>query len=59
MSRIKNILVPVDFSKASKRALRYASELAGTFDATRHVLRRETFQTSRRREARGRGTAPF
>ncbi len=34
MSRIKNILVPVDFSDASKRALRYACELADTFEAT-------------------------
>ena len=38
MSRIKNILVPVDFSNASKLALRYACELADTFDATLHVL---------------------
>ena len=38
MSRIKNILVPVDFSKASKLALRYACELADTFDATLHIL---------------------
>ena len=38
MSRIKNILVPVDFSNASKRALRYACELADTFEATLHVL---------------------
>ena len=38
MSHIKNILVPVDFSSASKHALRYACELAETFDATLHVL---------------------
>jgi len=38
MSRIKNILIPVDFSNASKRALRYARELADTFEATLHVL---------------------
>jgi nucleotide-binding universal stress UspA family protein len=38
MSRIKNILIPVDFSNASKRALRYACELADTFEATLHVL---------------------
>ena len=38
MTRIKNILVPVDFSNASKHALRYACELADTFEATLHVL---------------------
>ena len=38
MTRIKNILVPVDFSDASKQALRYARELADTFEASLHVL---------------------
>src|SRR5437867_4435888 len=38
MTRIKNILVPVDFSEASKQALRYACELADTFEASLHVL---------------------
>jgi universal stress protein A len=38
MTRIKNILVPVDFSDASKQALRYACELADTFEASLHVL---------------------
>ena len=38
MTRIKNILVPVDFSDASNQALRYACELADTFEASLHVL---------------------
>jgi universal stress protein A len=38
MTRIKNILVPVDFSDAAKQALRYACELADTFEASLHVL---------------------
>jgi universal stress protein A len=38
MTRIKNILVPVDFSDASKQALRYACELADTVEASLHVL---------------------
>ena len=38
MTRIKNIVVPVDFSDASKQALRYACELADTFEASLHVL---------------------
>ena len=38
MTFIKEILVPTDFSSASKRALRYACELADAFGASLHVL---------------------
>ena len=38
MTRIKNILVPLDFSEASSAALRYACELAATFGASLHLL---------------------
>lgn len=36
--RIKNILVPTDFSKASKKALKYAEELARQFNARITIL---------------------
>ena len=38
MTFIKEILVPTDFSSASKRALRYACALADAFGASLHVL---------------------
>ena len=38
MTPIKNILVPVDFSDASKQALRYACTIADAFGASLHVL---------------------
>jgi len=38
MSSIRTILVPVDFSAASDRALEYAIELATKLDAKLHVL---------------------
>ena len=38
MTFIKEILVPTDFSSASKRALRYTCELADAFGASLHVL---------------------
>ncbi len=38
MTRIKNILVPTDFSAASKQALRYACGLADAFGASLHLL---------------------
>ena len=38
MTRIKNILVPVDFSDASRHGLRYACEVADTSEASLHVL---------------------
>jgi nucleotide-binding universal stress UspA family protein len=38
MSRIKSILVPVDFSAASQRALAAARDLATAFGATIHLL---------------------
>ena len=38
MDSIKAILVPVDFSPASKRALRYARTLANAFGASIHVM---------------------
>ena len=38
MTPITTILVPIDFSDASKEALRYACRLADAFDASLHVL---------------------
>jgi nucleotide-binding universal stress UspA family protein len=38
MQPIKIILVPTDFSPASKRALRYACNVADAFDASLHVI---------------------
>jgi universal stress protein A len=38
MAPIKNMLVPMDFSHASKQALRYACDIANAFDATLHLL---------------------
>ena len=38
MDSIKAILVPIDFSPASKRALRYACTLAERFDASIHLM---------------------
>jgi nucleotide-binding universal stress UspA family protein len=38
MTRIKTILVPTDFSAASKQALRYACGLADAFGASLHLL---------------------
>jgi universal stress protein A len=38
MTPIQNILVPVDFSDASKQALRYACTLADALGASVHVL---------------------
>ncbi len=38
MTPITTILVPIDFSDASKEALRYACRLADRFDASLHVL---------------------
>jgi nucleotide-binding universal stress UspA family protein len=38
MDSIKAILVPIDFSPASKRALRYACTLADRFDASIHLM---------------------
>jgi nucleotide-binding universal stress UspA family protein len=38
MTRIKNILVPTDFSDASQQALRYACNLADAFGASLHLL---------------------
>ena len=38
MPELKRILVPVDFSDASRDALRHALELATTFDADVHAL---------------------
>lgn len=38
MIKLKKILVPVDFSKFSDKALRYAEELAGKFHAELHLL---------------------
>ena len=38
MTRIKNILVPTDFSPASTQALRYACGLADAFGASLHLL---------------------
>ena len=38
MQVIKNILVPTDFSAASKSALRYACKVADAFGASIHVL---------------------
>jgi nucleotide-binding universal stress UspA family protein len=36
--RPRAILVPTDFGESAERALRYAEELAETFDAALHVL---------------------
>lgn len=36
--KIKNILVPVDFSACSKNALKYAIQIAKTFDAKIHMV---------------------
>jgi nucleotide-binding universal stress UspA family protein len=38
MIQLKKILVPVDFSKGSDNALRYAREFAHRFDAELHLL---------------------
>jgi nucleotide-binding universal stress UspA family protein len=38
MAAIKNILVPTDFSEASRQALRYACNLADTVGASLHLL---------------------
>jgi universal stress protein A len=38
MTAIKTILVPIDFSDASRAALRYACTLADTLDASLHVF---------------------
>lgn len=38
MQPIKIILVPTDFSPASKRALRYACNLADAFSASLHII---------------------
>lgn len=38
MQAIKIILVPMDFSAASKRALRYACNVADAFGASLHIL---------------------
>ncbi|MEQ8211497.1 MAG: universal stress protein [Lacipirellulaceae bacterium] len=38
MSTIKNILIPVDFSKCSQDATIYAEEIAERFDAAIHLL---------------------
>jgi nucleotide-binding universal stress UspA family protein len=38
MQAVNSILVPVDFSAGSKRALGYAIRLAGTFGASLHVI---------------------
>jgi len=38
MITLKKILVPTDFSECSEAAMRYAFELAHTFDATLHLL---------------------
>jgi universal stress protein A len=38
MTSVRTILVPVDFSEGSRRALKYASELAARFGATVDVL---------------------
>lgn len=38
MQPIKIILVPTDFSPASKRALHYACNLADAFDASLHII---------------------
>ena len=36
MMRLKNILLPTDFSQRSKRSLRYALSLATEYSATDH-----------------------
>jgi nucleotide-binding universal stress UspA family protein len=38
MTSVRTILVPVDFSEGSRRALKYASELAARYEATIDVL---------------------
>ena len=38
MTPVKIILVPTDFSAASKWALRYACQLADAFDASLHII---------------------
>ncbi len=38
MIKLKKILVPIDFSPFSDKALRYAEELAGKFHAELHLL---------------------
>lgn len=38
MTPVKIILVPTDFSPASKRALRYACQLAAAFGASLHII---------------------
>jgi nucleotide-binding universal stress UspA family protein len=38
MQAVNSILVPVDFSAGSRRALAYAMQLAGTFGASLHVV---------------------
>ena len=38
MKAVNSILVPTDFSAASKRALAYAIELADAFGASLHVV---------------------
>jgi nucleotide-binding universal stress UspA family protein len=38
MAGIKKILVPTDFSEASKESLRYACELADALDASLHII---------------------
>jgi nucleotide-binding universal stress UspA family protein len=38
MQAVNSILVPVDFSDGSRRALAYAIRLAGTFGASLHVV---------------------
>ena len=38
MAGIKKILVPTDFSEASKESLRYACTLAGALHASLHII---------------------
>lgn len=38
MIKLKKILVPIDFTKFSDKALRYAEELAGKFHAELHLV---------------------
>jgi nucleotide-binding universal stress UspA family protein len=38
MQPVKIILVPIDFSPASRRALRYACNVANVFDASLHII---------------------
>lgn len=38
MTRIKNILIPIDFSEGSKNTMNYAVEIAKAMEATIHII---------------------